>query len=140
MCRSWIDYGFDGTSMQRLVNQVLGNLGRLHYPGMVTLPNGRREIANTWEHFWFAHDGDYETTQGAVLHDLWVSFSFIHGFFFITRVLMHILFCSYVFGCLKWETTSITHLLSLTTMLTKLLRMQFPMLGFRQTTHITRKY
>jgi hypothetical protein len=38
MCRSWIDYSFDETSKQRLVNQVLGNLVHLHYPGMVTLP------------------------------------------------------------------------------------------------------
>jgi hypothetical protein len=51
MCRSWIDYEFDGTSRQRLVNQVLGNLCHLHYPGMVTLPSGQRVIATTWEHF-----------------------------------------------------------------------------------------
>jgi hypothetical protein len=41
MCKSWIDSGFDGILRQRLVNQILGNLCRLHYPGMVTLPNGR---------------------------------------------------------------------------------------------------
>jgi hypothetical protein len=139
-CRSWIDYGFDGTSRQRLVNQVLGNLCRPHYLGIVTLPNGRWEIATTWEPFHFAHDGDYGTAQGALLHDFLVSFSFIQDFFFITCVLMHILFCSYVFSCLKYTTTRIRHLRSLTTMLTRSSRMQFSMLGFRQTSHITRKY
>jgi hypothetical protein len=70
MCRSWIDFGFNGTSRQRLVNQVLGNMCHLHYPGMVTLPGtGKREITTTWEHFRFALDGNYGTTQEVVLHD-----------------------------------------------------------------------
>jgi hypothetical protein len=140
MCRSCIDSRFDATSRQRLVNQVLGNLRRLHYPEMVTLPSGQREITTTWEHFRFAPDGDYGTTQGVVSHDFWVSFFFICGFFFITHVLMHILFCSYVFSCPKHTTTKITHLRSLIAMLTRSSRMQFHMLGFRQTINITRKY
>jgi chromosome condensin MukBEF MukE localization factor len=87
MCRSWIDSGFDGTLKQRLVHQVLCNLCHLHYLGMVTvLGTSEREIATTWEHFRFAPDGDYGTSQGAVLHVFWVSFFFIHGFFFITLV------------------------------------------------------
>jgi hypothetical protein len=61
MCRSWIDSVFDGTSKQRLVNQVLGNMCRLHYPGMVTLSSGEHEITTTCEHFWYAPNGDYET-------------------------------------------------------------------------------
>jgi chromosome condensin MukBEF MukE localization factor len=67
MCRFWIDSRFDGTSRQRLVNQVLGNLCRLHYPGMVTLlGTGEREITTSYEHYRFAPDGDYGTTQGVV--------------------------------------------------------------------------
>jgi hypothetical protein len=55
-----------------LVNQVLGNLVRLHHPGVVTLPgNGRRELTTTWEHYRFAPDGSYGTAQGAVAHDFW---------------------------------------------------------------------
>jgi hypothetical protein len=43
-----IDYEFDVTLRQRLANQVLGNLCRLHYSGMVTLlDTGKREIATT---------------------------------------------------------------------------------------------
>jgi hypothetical protein len=70
VCRSCIDYSFEGDSRQRLVNQVLGNLVRLHHPGVVTLPrNGRLELATTWDHYQFALDGDYGTDQGAVAHD-----------------------------------------------------------------------
>jgi hypothetical protein len=81
---SWIDYSFIGDLRQRLVNQVLGNLIHLHHPGVVTLPgNGRRELATRWEHYRFALDGDYRTTQGVVAHDFWVSFFSMHDFFFI---------------------------------------------------------
>jgi hypothetical protein len=67
-----------------LVNQVLGNLVHLHHPGVVTMPrNGRCELATTWEHYRFSPDGSYETAEGAVAHDFWVSiFSYI--FVFIT--------------------------------------------------------
>jgi hypothetical protein len=65
-----------------LVNQVLGNLVRLHHPGVVTLPgNGRRELATIWEHYRFTPNESYRTTQGAVVHDLWVSIFFIYYFF-----------------------------------------------------------
>jgi hypothetical protein len=76
-----------GTQGKRLVNQVLGSLVRLHHPGVVTLSgNGRLELATTWDHYQFASDGDYGTTQGVVAHDFWVSFFFMHDFFFITLV------------------------------------------------------
>jgi hypothetical protein len=82
MCRSWIDYSFEGDSRQRLVNQVLGNLVHLHHPGVVTQPeNGHRELATTWDHYRFTPDGDYGTAQGAVSYDFWVSIFSMHGFF-----------------------------------------------------------
>jgi hypothetical protein len=58
-----------GSSRQRLVNQVLGNLCRPPYLGMVTLPNGWQEISITWKHVWFDLDGDYGTAKGVVSHD-----------------------------------------------------------------------
>jgi hypothetical protein len=59
----------------------LGNLVHLHHPGVVTLPgNGRRELATTWEHYWFAPDGSYKTAQGVVAHDFWVSIFSIYYF------------------------------------------------------------
>jgi hypothetical protein len=33
---SWLDTSFDGRGHHRQVNQILGNLLRLHYPGLVT--------------------------------------------------------------------------------------------------------
>jgi hypothetical protein len=70
VCRSWVDYSFDGISRQILLNQVLGNLIRLHHLGVVTLlKNGRRVLATSWDHCWFALDEDYGTAQAAVSHD-----------------------------------------------------------------------
>jgi hypothetical protein len=87
VCRSWADYSFDGISRQRLINQVLDNLIHLHHPGVVTLlKNGRRVLTTSWDHYWFALDGDYGTAQGAVSHDFWVSIFSMRDFFFITLV------------------------------------------------------
>jgi hypothetical protein len=82
MCRFWIDYSFEGDSRERLVNQVLGNLVPLHHPGVVTLlRNDHLEFTTIWHHYRFAPDGDYGTVQGAVVHDFWVGFFFMHDFF-----------------------------------------------------------
>jgi hypothetical protein len=137
VCRSWVDYSFDEDSRQRLVNQVLGNLVHLHYPGVLTLPgNGRRKLNTTWDHYRLALDGDYGTAQGAMLHDFWVSIFSIHNFFLhypsvLMHFFLHILFCSYVSSCPKWATTRRMHLRSSTALLTRSLRTQFPMLIFR---------
>jgi hypothetical protein len=145
VCRSWVDYSFEGDKRQRLVNQVLGNLVHLRHPGVVTLlENGRRELATTWEHYRFALDGSYRNAQWVVVHDFWVSIFCMHGFFLqyssvLMCFLLHILFCSYVFGCLRRATTRCTHLRSSTTLLTRSWRTQFPMVVFRQTMHTTRK-
>jgi hypothetical protein len=78
---------FDGTSRQRLVNQVLGKLVRLHYLGVVALPgNDHRVLATTWDHYRFASDGDFGVVQGVVSHDFWISIFYMHDFFFITLV------------------------------------------------------
>jgi hypothetical protein len=82
VCRSWIDYSFEGDSRQRLVNQMLDNLVRLHHLGAVTLSgNGHRELATTWDHYRFALDGDYGTTQEALSYNFWVSIFSMHDFF-----------------------------------------------------------
>jgi hypothetical protein len=82
-------------SRQRLVNQVLGNMVHLHYPGVVILPgNDRRVLATTCDHYRFASDGDYG--QGVVLHDFWVSVFFMYDFFFIILVyycISYFIFC-----------------------------------------------
>jgi hypothetical protein len=125
VCRSWVDYSFEGDKRQRLVNQVLGNLIYLHHPGVVTLPgNGHRELATTWEHYRFAPEGSYGNAQRAVAHDLWVSIFCMHDFFLHYSsvqmcFLLHVLFCSCVFSCLRRATTRHTHLTSSTTLLTR---------------------
>jgi hypothetical protein len=44
------------------------------------LGNGRWELATTWDHYHFAPDGDYGTSQGAMSHDFWVSIVSMHDF------------------------------------------------------------
>jgi hypothetical protein len=81
------------------VNQVLGNLVHLHHPDVMTLTvNGRRELTTTWEHYRFAIDGNYGTTQGAVTHDFWGSIFSMHSFFFITLVYQCISCCIFCFA------------------------------------------
>jgi hypothetical protein len=115
MCRSWIDYSFDGISRQRLVNQVLANLVRLHHPGVVIVPeNGCWVLATTWDHNRFAPDGYYETAWGVVSLNFWVSIFSMHDFFLhylsvLMSFLLHILFYSYVFGCPKRATARSMH-------------------------------
>jgi hypothetical protein len=120
VCRSWVDYSFEGDSRQRLVNQVLGNLVHLHHLGVVTLPrNGRQELTITWDHYRFASDGDYGTIQEAVSYDFWVSIFSMHDFFHCPSVLihflLHILFCNYASDCPRRATTRRMDLRSSTT-------------------------
>jgi hypothetical protein len=43
---SWLDTSWDGRGHRRQVNQILGNLIHLHYPGLVT-NGGHSEPATT---------------------------------------------------------------------------------------------
>ncbi|KAG8051143.1 hypothetical protein GUJ93_ZPchr0009g767 [Zizania palustris] len=70
----WIDSRFDSISMVRQVNQILGNLCRLHYPGVLTMPTGERVLCQTWDQYRFAPDRRHRTAQGAVSHDFWLRF------------------------------------------------------------------
>jgi hypothetical protein len=45
---SWLNTNFDGRGHHRQVNQVLGNLLRLHYPGIVMKGAGHSEPVTTW--------------------------------------------------------------------------------------------
>jgi hypothetical protein len=44
---SWLDFNFDRRGHHRQVNQVLGNLLRLHYLGLVMKGAGRSEPVTT---------------------------------------------------------------------------------------------
>ena len=71
-CRSWIDENFTGTGHYRLVNQVLGNLCRLHWPDLVTMPSGERVPATTWEHYKYGVSREFGDTQAVVWDAFWV--------------------------------------------------------------------
>jgi hypothetical protein len=78
---SLLDTSFDGRGHHRQVNQILGNLLRLHYPGLVMKGGGHSEPATTWRDYARAPDAGYENTQGVMRHTFWVS-----SYMFITSV------------------------------------------------------
>jgi hypothetical protein len=72
VCRTWIDDSFTGTGHYRQVNMVLGNLVRLHWPGLVTLPSGESVPATTWEHYRYGVCRTFGNTQALVWDAFWV--------------------------------------------------------------------
>jgi hypothetical protein len=81
-CSQWDDTSFDGRGHHRQVNQVLGNLCRLHNPGIVTDPKGVVVPCTSWSHFALAPDATYGIAKGAVKHDFWVRVLFQTKFIF----------------------------------------------------------
>jgi len=74
-CSSWDDSGFDVRGHHRQVNYVLGNLCRLHYPGLVTGEQGELIVVLNWDQYRLAPNADHLNAQGAVWSDFWVRFS-----------------------------------------------------------------
>jgi hypothetical protein len=66
VCKTWIDDSFIGTGHYRQVNMVLGNLVRLHWPGLVTLPSGESFPATTWKHYHYGVCRTFGNTQALV--------------------------------------------------------------------------
>ncbi|KAL5647682.1 hypothetical protein ACJX0J_042037, partial [Zea mays] len=66
-----IDDSFTGTGHYRQVNMVLGNLVRLHWPGLVTLPSGESVPATTWEHYRYGVCRTFGNTQALVWDAFW---------------------------------------------------------------------
>jgi hypothetical protein len=107
------------------VNQVLGNLVHLHYPGggdtVREWSSGARHYLGPQPVFseWRLQDGPGSSvTRLLVKYFLHASF-FLHYPSVLMHFLSHILFCSYVFNCAKQATTRSTHLRSLTALLTR---------------------
>jgi hypothetical protein len=69
---SWLDTNWDGRGHHRQVNHILGNLIRLHYPGLVT-KGGRSEPTTTWRDYACAPDARYGNAQEVMRHTFWVS-------------------------------------------------------------------
>jgi hypothetical protein len=78
---SWLDTSFDERGHHRQVNQVLGNLLCLHYPGLVMKGAGCSEPVTTWRDYARAPYARYGNAQGVVRHSFWVS-----SYMFITSV------------------------------------------------------
>jgi hypothetical protein len=73
----WFDTSFEGAKYHRMVNQILGNLVHLHWPGLVTHPvSGEEVICLSWDMFRYQLDSRYQHVQGAVWNGFWVSFSY----------------------------------------------------------------
>jgi hypothetical protein len=60
-CSSWEDTMFWGTVHQTQVNNVLGNLVRMHYPSEVTQSDDTSSPATCWADYTLAPDMTYGT-------------------------------------------------------------------------------
>jgi hypothetical protein len=78
----WLDTSFDGRGHHRQVKQVLGNLLRLHYPGIVMMGAGHCEPITTWHDYAHAPDAIYGNAQRIMRNTFWVS-----SYMFITSVI-----------------------------------------------------
>jgi hypothetical protein len=73
-----LDTSFEGGAKHyRMVNQILGNLLRLHWPGLVTHPDSGEEVpCLRWDMFCYHFDSRYQHAQGAVWNGFWMSFPY----------------------------------------------------------------
>jgi len=62
---------WDGTGHRRTPSGLLGNLIRVHNPGVVE-KNGETIPVTTWNHFALAPHVTYGSVQGLVRHKFWV--------------------------------------------------------------------
>jgi hypothetical protein len=51
---------------------VLGNLVRLHWPGLVNLPSGESVPTTTWEHYRYGVSRTFGNTHALVWDAFWV--------------------------------------------------------------------
>jgi hypothetical protein len=74
----WFDTSFEGgVKHHRAVNHILGNLLRLHWPGLVTHPVSGEEVpCLNWDMFYYQFDSQFQYVQGVVWNAFWVSFSY----------------------------------------------------------------
>jgi hypothetical protein len=63
-CSSWEETTFRGTSHQRQVHAVLGNLIHMHYPCEVTKSDGTISPATCWDDYVLAPEMTYGTAKG----------------------------------------------------------------------------
>jgi hypothetical protein len=67
-------YGDPRRKPTREYPNILGGIIRKHFPGIVNLPTGGRDVAWTWKHYSYAEDpsGKYGNMQERVVRHFWV--------------------------------------------------------------------
>lgn len=76
LCRGWLVMS-GALDPPRTPATVLGCLCRKHFPGLVTLKDGKREPAWSWKRYELAADDEQDNKQERVLADFWVSVSLL---------------------------------------------------------------
>jgi hypothetical protein len=76
--QGWFDTSFQvGAKHHRTVNQILGNLLCLHWPGLVThLGTSEQVSCLSWDMYRYQIDSRYQHAQGAAWNAFWVSFAY----------------------------------------------------------------
>nr|XP_051221770.1 uncharacterized protein LOC127340025 [Lolium perenne] len=71
--KSMFKYGDPRRKPTREYPNILGGIIRKHFPGIVNLPTGGRDVAWTWKHYSYAEDpsGKYENMQERVVRHFW---------------------------------------------------------------------
>ena len=71
---SMFKYGDPRRKPTREYPNILGGIIRKHFPGIVHLPSGGRDVAWTWKHYSYAEDpsGKYNNMQERVVRHFWV--------------------------------------------------------------------
>jgi hypothetical protein len=87
---SWLDTSFDRRGHHRRVNQVLGNLLRLHYPGIVMKSTGRTEPVTTWRDYAHAPDARYGNAHNREEHILG-KFIYVYNFYHLLQYIISVL-------------------------------------------------
>ncbi|XP_071683792.1 uncharacterized protein [Lolium perenne] len=89
--KSMFKYGDPRRKPTREYPNILGGIIRKHFPGIVNLPTGGRDVAWTWKHYSYAEDpsGKYENMQERVVRHFWKYFKRAEGKEIACDVILH---------------------------------------------------
>ncbi|XP_051209965.1 uncharacterized protein [Lolium perenne] len=84
-------YGDPRRKPTREYSNILGGLIRKHFPGIVNLPSGGRDVAWTWKHYSYAEDpsGKCTNMQERVVRHFWKYFTRAEGEEIACDVILH---------------------------------------------------
>nr|XP_051209346.1 uncharacterized protein LOC127326541 [Lolium perenne] len=89
--KSMFKYGDPRRKPTREYPNILGGIIRKHFPGIVNLPTGGRDVAWTWKHYSYAEDpsGKYGNMQERVVRHFWKYFKRAEGKEIACDVILH---------------------------------------------------